>query len=116
MLWVFTSAGLTGILCGCLFRAPAIIVLSFLTFGCTFVVLTLEANSFGSTIVAAFLTSAALQLGYLLGIGTQHFWRLIHTRVTNVYRGLEMDSLLITRPKARFRAVGHRDKMRNLAR
>jgi hypothetical protein len=115
MLWVFTSAGLTGILCGCLFRAPVMVVLSVLTFGCAFVISAIEANSPGSAIVVAFLTSAALQLGYLLGIGLQHVSRRIQTRVTSLYRGLDIDSL-IAFPKARLRAVGHRGKMRNLAR
>jgi hypothetical protein len=69
MLWMFATAGLTGILCGCLFRAPALVFLSFVTFGGAFVLSVIVDWSVWCAFVTAVLLTAALQVGYLLGAG-----------------------------------------------
>ena len=67
MLWVLSTAGLTGLLCGCLFRAPALIFLSFLSFGGALVLMLLTDASLGHALITAVLLTVALQCGYLLG-------------------------------------------------
>ncbi len=69
MLWVFASAGLTGILCGCLFRAPALVFLSFLSFGGSFVLAIIGHGSIPHAFITAIFVTAILQLGYLVGAG-----------------------------------------------
>ena len=108
MLWVFSGAGLTGVLCGCLFRASAIVVLSFATFGCTLAISVLSHPSLGSAVVTAFLTSAALQMGYLVGIGIDYVWHHVQPRIARFYDGLEVDALPGFLTKARFKAAGER--------
>jgi hypothetical protein len=102
MLWVFSAAGLTGIACGCLFRAPAIIILSFVTFGCVLVVSAIVGASVGGATVSAFLTSAALQLGYLLGIGVQHFWRHVQVRIMGLVMAAKTTTALVASPNPAF--------------
>jgi hypothetical protein len=117
MLWVFLSAGLTGVLCAGLFRGPAVIVLSMVTFGCIFLGLTLDGHMIGSAFVTAFLTSGALQLGFLLGVCVQHFWRQILARVTGLSDDLDYGNLRYTATlhKPGLRAGDQGDKMRKLA-
>jgi hypothetical protein len=117
MLWVFLSAGLTGLLCAGLFGGPAIIILSMMSFGGILLALSLDGHALGSAFITAFLTSGALQLGFLLGICLQHFWRQIVARVLGLSEELNYRNLLHTTPlhKPRLRAGDQRDKIRNLA-
>lgn len=96
MLWVFSSAALTGLLCASLFGGPAIIVLSMMAFGGIFLGSTLADHALGSAIMTAFLTSGALQLGFLLGVCVQHFWRQILARVKGLSEELKLGTLLQT--------------------
>lgn len=116
MLWVLLSAGLTGLLCAGLFRGPAIVVLSIMTFGGLFLVSCLAEHTLGSSFVTAFLASGALQLGFLLGVCVQQFWRQILVRVMGLSEELEYGKLLNTSlHKPRLGTADQRDKMRNLA-
>ena len=118
MLWVFSSAGLTGLLCAGLFRGPAVIILSMMAFGCILLASTLDGYTLGSAFITAFFTSGALQLGFLLGVCLQHFWRQIAARVLGLSEELDYGNLLHTTPlhKPRLRTGDQRDKIRNLAR
>jgi hypothetical protein len=69
MLWTFATAVLTGLLCGCLFRVPALTVLSFLGFGGAIVLSLAGHDTLGSALITAIALTATLQLGYLLGAG-----------------------------------------------
>jgi len=75
MLWVFAIAGLIGILCGCLFRAPALVFLSFVSFGGGFVLGAIADWSLLRGLITAILLTAILQLGYLFGAGLCYLWR-----------------------------------------
>lgn len=66
---MFTTAALIGILCGCLFRAPALVFLSFLSFGSAFALMVIGDWSLTRAFIAAILFTAALQAGYLCGAG-----------------------------------------------
>jgi hypothetical protein len=83
MLWVFSAAGLMGVLCGCLFRAPAIMLLSFIGFACGFVALAPVASSPGEAFLYAFLLTATMQLGYLLGLGFSLIGRRLLARIAD---------------------------------
>ena len=102
MLWVFSAAVLIGVFCGCLFRAPAIIVLSFITFGGALIVSALIGPSLAGATVTAFLTSAALQLGYLLGVGIEHFGRHAQTRIAGLVTAVKWTPFPIAPPKPAF--------------
>jgi hypothetical protein len=115
MLWVFSGAGLAGVLCGCLFRAPAVLFLSFAIYGCAFVISVLSGPSLGSAIVTAFLASAALQMAYVVGIGLRYFWDHVGRRLSDLSDGFEFESLWGVLSKARLRATDQRQKLRNLA-
>jgi hypothetical protein len=69
VFWVFATAGLFGILCGCLFRAPALVFLSFLSFGGALVLTLIADLPVLKAFMTAILITAALQLGYLVGAG-----------------------------------------------
>jgi hypothetical protein len=69
MLWLLAAAGLTGVLCGCLFRAPALVFLSFLSFAGAFVLAVVADWSLTRAIITAILLPGMLQLGYLCGAG-----------------------------------------------
>lgn len=79
MLWVLSTAGLTGLFCGCLFRAPALIFLSFLSFSGAFVLTLLTGAALGQAVITAVLLTASLQFGYLLGAVLSHLRQ--HLRV-----------------------------------
>jgi hypothetical protein len=87
MLWVFLIAGMTGILCGNLCRAPALIILSFISFSWASIVLPLHGFSLGQALITAFLITAVLQMGYLLGAGCGNFWQYLRSRALNYVRG-----------------------------
>jgi hypothetical protein len=75
MLWVSLAAGLIGTVCGCFFRAPALVALSFFAFSGAMVTRFITDGSVGGAIVSAFLVTAALQGGYLLGFALRRLWR-----------------------------------------
>jgi hypothetical protein len=81
MLWVFLIVGMTGILCGSLCRAPALIILSFISFSWAFIVLPLNGYSLGEALVTAFLITAVLQMGYLLGAGCGNLWQYLRPHI-----------------------------------
>ena len=91
MLWVFATAVLTGLLCGCIFRAPALIILSFLSFG------SVEAFPLAgqcprrSAFLTAVLVTSAVQLGYLLGAGLCYALQQLGAQTGNALTlGIEM--------------------------
>jgi hypothetical protein len=69
VLWVFATVGLLGILSGCLFRAPALVFLSFLSFAGGLALSVIGDWPVLNAFLAAILLTAALQLGYLVGAG-----------------------------------------------
>lgn len=81
MLWMFATAGLIGILCGFLFRAPALVFLSFLSFGGAFVLMVISDWSITRAFITAVLFTAALQAGYLFGAGFSHMLYHLRTRI-----------------------------------
>ena len=81
MLWVFLIVGMTGILCGNLCRAPALIILSFISFSWASIVLPLNGFSLGEAFVTAFLITAVLQMGYLLGAGCGKLWQNLRPHI-----------------------------------
>jgi hypothetical protein len=81
MLWVFLIAGMTGILCGNLCRAPALIIFSFISFSWASIVLPLNGFSLGEALITAFLITAVLQMGYLLGAGFGNLWQYLRPRI-----------------------------------
>jgi hypothetical protein len=87
MLWMFLIAGLIGIICGSRYRAPALIVLSFISLAWVFILLLFNGMTLGEAFVTAFLVTAILQLGYLLGAGFGNLWRL---RMSLHWRGVMM--------------------------
>lgn len=87
MLWVFLIAGMTGILCGNLYRVPALIALSFISLGWVSIVLLLNGFPLGEALLTAFLVTAALQMGYLLGAGCGSLWQYLRSRSCLYVRG-----------------------------
>jgi hypothetical protein len=69
MLWILATVGLTGILCGCLFRAPALVLLSFISFGAAFALSLSGGSTLAGACLTAVLVAASLQVGYLIGAG-----------------------------------------------
>lgn len=88
MLWMFATAGLTGILCGFLFRAPALVFLSFLSFGSAFICMIIGDWSLMRAFVAAIMFTAALQAGYLFGAGITYVLHHLRHRMGG---GVDMD-------------------------
>lgn len=86
MLWVLSTAGLTGLLCGCLFRAPALIFLSFVSFGGAFVLVLLTEASLSHAAVSAILLTASLQCGYLLGAVLCHLRQQLRISLGHSFR------------------------------
>jgi hypothetical protein len=80
MLWVFSAAGLAGIVCGVLFRASVLVLLSFLSFGASFVFSLLAGMTMGRGLITAILLTGCVQLGYLLGAACKYLWRRIAQR------------------------------------
>jgi hypothetical protein len=80
MLWVFATAGVIGVLCGWLFRAPALVFLSFVSFGGGFVFGAIADWSLLRGFVTAILLTAILQLGYLFGAGLRYLWQRSRSR------------------------------------
>ena len=80
MLWVFSTAGLIGVLCGCFVRAPALILISFLGFGGVFVLSLWSGSALGSAFITAILVTAALQFGYLVGAGLSYLGQQFRRR------------------------------------
>jgi hypothetical protein len=100
MLWVFATAVLTGLLCGCIFRAPALIILSFLSFGSA-LVLSLAQDTALSAFVTAILVTSAVQLGYLLGAGLCYVLQQLRGPAGNALTlGAEMRRAAIFQPFA----------------
>jgi hypothetical protein len=87
-LWVFATVGLLGILCGCLFRAPALVFLSFLSFGGGLTLAILAGWPVLNALGTAILLTATLQLGYLVGAGLCYV-RQQHPRTRGVEIGAE---------------------------
>ena len=91
MLWMFATAVLTGLLCGCIFRAPALIVLSFFSFGGGLVLSLAGRDAFGSALITAILVTSAVQVGYLLGAGLCYVLQQVRGHTGNALTlGLEM--------------------------
>jgi hypothetical protein len=86
MLWVLSLAGLTGLLCGCLFRAPALIFLSFISFGGAFVLELLTDATLGHAAITAFFLTAALQCGYLVGAVLCHLRQQLRVSLGHSFR------------------------------
>lgn len=78
---MFATAALTGILCGCLFRAPALVFLSFVSFGSAFAFMVVADWSLLRAFMAAILFTAALQAGYLLGAGLCYVLHNLRMRI-----------------------------------
>jgi hypothetical protein len=87
MLWVISAAGLIGIMCGCLYRAPALIFLSFISFGWTAILLLLSGFSLGEMVLTALVVTGALQLGYFVGAGFATVFSQIRPRIAAYRRG-----------------------------
>ena len=85
MLYWFLAAGLSGVLCGLIFRAPALIVLSFASFAGTFGATFLLGGAWAGSLLDAILTTAALQMGYLLGAGLFHIWRRMQPQLVSIF-------------------------------
>jgi hypothetical protein len=115
MLWVFSVIGLTGIFCGFLFRAPAMVVLSFACFAAVLTGSLVNGSPPGGAIVTALGSCAALQLGYLLGLGARHGLRPMQQLISGGARNLEVDYPLPGFARARLRFTGQRQKLRNYA-
>jgi hypothetical protein len=81
MLWVFWTAWLAGLVCGCLVRAPALILLSFLCFVAAFVSSLWAGMAAGSAFITAILVTAALQIGYLVGAGLRYIGQRLRRRL-----------------------------------
>ncbi len=81
MLWVFSTAWLMGIISGCLVRAPALILLSFLCFVAAFVSSLWAGMAAGSAFITAILVTAALQIGYLVGAGLRYIGQRLRRRL-----------------------------------
>jgi hypothetical protein len=69
MMWLVPAVGLTGMLCGCFFRAPALVFLSFLSFASAFVLAVVVDWTLARAVIAAVLLTGVLQFGYLFGAG-----------------------------------------------
>lgn len=82
MLWVFLIAGLIGVLCGSLYRAPALILLSFTSLIWVSILLLVSGSPLGESLITAFLVTAALQMGYLLGVGCGNLWHHLWSRAS----------------------------------
>jgi hypothetical protein len=82
MLWIFATVGLTGILCGCLFRAPALVLLSFISFGAALPLSLLGGSTLGGAFLNAVLVAASLQVGYLIGAGLTFLWQQLRHRLS----------------------------------
>lgn len=87
MLWLFTTVALTGILCGCLFRAPALVFMSFVSFGGAFVLAVIADWSIMRAVVTAILLTATLQGGYLFGAGFCYLRQNFRSRLDGVDMG-----------------------------
>lgn len=85
MLWWFLAAGLSGVLCGLVFRAPALVVLSLASFAGTFGVCLALGYPLASALLYGILTIASLQLGYLLGAGLFHLWRGLQPQLAAIF-------------------------------
>ncbi len=115
MLWVFSVFGLTGIFCGFLFRAPAVVILSFVCFTATSAASLVSGSPAGGAIVLAIGSCAALQIGYLLGLGARYGLRPMQELIKSAAHGLEMNNQLTGFARARLRFTGQRQKLRNFA-
>jgi len=91
MLWIFSAAGLTGMICGSLSRAPALIFLSFIVFGGGFIWF-ISGPSAGRAFLMAFLLTATLQLGYLIGAGLCYLWRRLRLQADTFQPSPDMQS------------------------
>ena len=76
MLWMYAAAGFTGILCGCFFRVPALMLLSFLSFSSVVFFVVVDNWSIAHSLITAVLLTAVLQVGYLVGAALCHYVRL----------------------------------------
>lgn len=85
MLWWFLAAGLSGVLCGLVFRAPALIVLSFASFAGTFGFCLATGGMWVSSLLDSILTTAALQIGYLIGATLFHLWRGLQPQLASMF-------------------------------
>jgi hypothetical protein len=68
MLWMFLAVGCIGILSGCLYRAPALIFLSALSFASIVLISLVARVATADAALLAFLVVGSLQLGYLVGV------------------------------------------------
>lgn len=87
MLWMFLIAGMTGILCGNLYRAPALIAISFASVAWVSIVLLLTDYPLGSALIIAFLVTGVMQMGYLLGAGCGNLGRHVRPRASTYMSG-----------------------------
>lgn len=71
-MWTFAIAGLIGILCGCMFRAPALVFVSFLSFGGGALMSVTDGSPILQALLTAMLLTATLQFGFLVGAGLCH--------------------------------------------
>jgi hypothetical protein len=68
MLWMFLAVGCIGVLSGCLYRAPALIFLSALSFVSIVLISLVFRVAAADAALLAFFVAGSLQLGYLLGV------------------------------------------------
>ena len=68
MFWIFFAVGCIGILSGCLYRAPALIFLSALSFVSILSISIVASVAAADAALLAFGVVGALQLGYVLGV------------------------------------------------
>jgi hypothetical protein len=68
MLWMFLAVGCIGILSGCLYRAPALIFLSALSFASIVLISLVARVAAADAALLAFSVVGSLQLGYLMGV------------------------------------------------
>jgi hypothetical protein len=116
MLWVFSVIGLTGIFCGFFFRAPAMVVLSFACFIAALATSLASGSPAGGAIAMAIGSCAALQIGYLLGLGARYGLRPMQRLIKSAARNLEIGGNPLTGfARSRLRFTGPRQKLRNFA-